>query len=430
MHLSTPRRLTPFAKSLVQAISLSALLMILAGCGESGGSAPAGNAVPAVGSAAPTTPGVTAPPVIGATAPTSKSVGHVFMIVLENKSYSRAFGATPGSSYLGTTLPSMGVLLRQYYGTGHASLDNYITMISGQPPNAITQADCPVFMDMSPGVVDPTSIGNIVIGQGCVFPTATSNIADQLEAAKLTWKGYMQDIDDGTTHSCRHPAINSQDTTESATAANQYATRHDPFMYFHSIIDDQARCDAHVIDLKLMDADLQSEATTPNFSFITPDLCADGHDSTCADPTQPGGFAGIDAFLRTVVPKIISSPAFLKDGLLLITFDESDDNPTDGNNACCDEQTGPNTTAPGAGNAGTNPTFLTYAGGGIIGGVIISPFTKPGTVSDVPYNHYSMLRSVENLFGLGHIGFAAQDGLVPFGADVYNNGVVPAGAGK
>jgi hypothetical protein len=403
---------------ILPAIALCASILVLAGCGSSGSAALASN-----GS------GGVSPP-IPVTTPTATTVGHVFMIVLENKSYSRAFGNPPGSTYLGTTLPSMGVLLRQYYGSGHASLDNYVTMISGQPPNILTQADCPLFVNMTPGVTDPLSVGGVLIGQGCVFPAATQNIADQLEAAKLSWKGYMEGIDNGTTHACRHPAIDSEDTTETATATDQYATRHNPFMYFHSIIDDQARCDAHVIDLKLLDADLQNAATTPNFSFITPDLCADGHDSTCADPSKPGGFAGIDAFLRTWVPKILDSPAFQKDGLLLVTFDESDDNPTDGNNACCNEQTGPNTTAPGAGNAGTNPQFLTYAGGGIIGAVVISPFTKPGTVSDVPYNHYSMLRSFENLFGLDHLGYAAQTGLVPFGADVYNNGVVPAGSDK
>jgi phosphatidylinositol-3-phosphatase len=50
---------------------------------------------------------------------------------------------------------------------------------------------------------------------------------------------------------------------------------------------------------------------------------------------------------------------------------------------------------------------------------LMSPFIKPGTVSDVPYNHYSMLRSVEDLFGLGHLGYAGEKGLASFGPDVY-----------
>ena len=61
-------------------------------------------------------------------------VGHVFIIVLENKSYATTFPATgtPPAPYLAQTLPAMGALLTQYHGTGHVSLDNYITMVGGQ----------------------------------------------------------------------------------------------------------------------------------------------------------------------------------------------------------------------------------------------------------------------------------------------------------
>ena len=78
----------------------------------------------------------------------------------------------------------------------------------------------------------------------------------------------------------------------------------------------------------------------------------------------------------------------------------------------------------------TDPT----PGGGDTGSVLISPFIKPGSTSDRVYNHYSWLRTMEDLFdvgraskgldGQGHIGYAAQLGLAPFGADVFNN---PAG---
>jgi hypothetical protein len=363
-------------------------------------------------------------------ATTATAVKHFFIIVLENKGYDTTFGSPPPSAYLAKDLPAMGVLLHKYYGTGHASLDNYISMISGQSPNAETQADCPVYHDVLPGVPDPTQTNGIVIGQGCVYPAATLTIADQLDAAHLTWKGYMQDMGndlarDGSA-TCSHPASNSQDGTESASATDQYATRHDPFVYFHSIIDDQARCDAHVVPLGGLDADLANAAATPNFVFITPDLCADGHDGSCADGTSPGGYDGIDAFLREWVPKILNSPAFKQDGMLLVTFDESDDNPTNGDDSCCGEVAGPNTTGAGAGDAGADPRFLTYSGGGLVGSVIVSPFTQAGTTSDVPYNHYSMLRSVENIFGLSHLGYAAASGLAPFGADVYSRGGVPA----
>jgi hypothetical protein len=55
-----------------------------------------------------------------------------------------------------------------------------------------------------------------------------------------------------------------------------------------------------------------------------------------------------------------------------------------------------------------------------VGAVLISPFIKPGTVSTVPYNHYSSLASWETLLGLGRLGEAAS---VPsiFGADVFES---------
>jgi hypothetical protein len=56
-----------------------------------------------------------------------------------------------------------------------------------------------------------------------------------------------------------------------------------------------------------------------------------------------------------------------------------------------------------------------------MGAVVISSKTTPGTVSDVAYNHYSLLRTIEDLNGLSHLGYAAQDGLRPFGADVFTD---------
>ena len=91
----------------------------------------------------------------------------------------------------------------------------------------------------------------------------------------------------------------------------------------------------------------------------------------------------------------------------------------------------------GARTAQTDPLFNATdptTGGGDTGSVLISPFIAPGTVSGVAYNHYSWLRTMEDLFavgksspgldGKGHIGYAAQPGLAPFGGDVFTN---PAG---
>ena len=88
-----------------------------------------------------------ATPVTRAAASPLPPIKHVFVIVLENKNFDETFGADSPAKYLNQTLLPQGKLLPQYYGTGHFSLDNYISMISGQPPNPQTQADCQFFND-------------------------------------------------------------------------------------------------------------------------------------------------------------------------------------------------------------------------------------------------------------------------------------------
>jgi hypothetical protein len=331
---------------------------------------------------------------------------HVFVIVLENKDFSRTFGDASPAPYLSKTLTSQGQLLTQYYGTGHQSLDNYVAMISGQAPNPATQADCGIYKDFVPSaaVIDPNGQA---VGQGCVYPTGVSTLANQLDASGHTWRGYMQDMK----NPCRHPALDAQDTTQSAKVGDQYAAKHNPFVYFHSIIDDDASCKAKVVDLSQLPANLANVNTTPNFSFITPDLCHDGHDTPCVD-SQPGGLTSADAFLQDVVPKILDSPAYQQDGLLLIAFDEAEVGNPASASACCGEIPGPNSAVPG----------IDGPGGGRVGGVVLSPFTAPGTTNDTPYNHYSLLRTLEDIFGVPHLGFAAANGLQAFGPEVFNAG--------
>jgi hypothetical protein len=210
--------------------------------------------------------------------------------------------------------------------------------------------------------------------------------------------------DNGT--ACAHPALGTPDRTQQASPTDQYATRHNPFVFFHSIIDDPAGCAARDVPLTGLQADLTSAATTPNLSFIVPDLCHDGHDATCADG-GPGGLPAADAFLRTWVPRITGSPAFRREGLLIVTFDEA----AGDSSACCGEPPGPNTPAPGGQSGGP--------GGGRTGAVLLSPFIRGGTTTSHQYNHYGLLRSVEDLFALPHLGYAAATGLRPFGPDIY-----------
>src|SRR5262249_9159139 len=62
---------------------------------------------------------------------------------------------------------------------------------------------------------------------------------------------------------------------------------------------------------------------------------------------------------------------------------------------------------------------LTGPGGGRVGAVVLSKYVRPGTIVTTPYNHYSLLRTIEDLFGLSHLGFAGQGGLLGFGLDVF-----------
>jgi phosphatidylinositol-3-phosphatase len=337
-------------------------------------------------------------------------VKHVFIVVLENEDGDVTFGPDSRIPYLSRTMRSQGAYLPNYYATGHLSLDNYISMVSGQAPNPQTQADCPTFTDFI-SLSGPDADGQFVnpLG-GCVYPPQVQTIANQLEAAGLTWKGYMEDMAakaPAEPASCRHPDIGAVDDTQTAEAGDQYATRHNPFVYFHSIIDTPS-CAQNDVDLSHLVPDLASAATTPNYSFITPDLCNDGHDEPCVDG-QPGGMTQANTFLQGLIPRITASPGFKDRGMVIVTFDEAE---THDSSACCNEQPGPNTPNPGGPTPGP--------GGGKIGAVFLSPCIRPGTTTEEAYNHYSLLRSIEDNFGLPHLGFAGQAGLRPFGEDILN----------
>lgn len=392
---------------------LTALAVTMAAC-SSGGSSVSTTTTTSGGSTTTTAPHGT-----GTGLP---AVRHAFVIMLENEGYAATFGNPAADPYLATTLPSQGALLSDYYGTGHLSNDNYISFVSGQAPNPSNQSDCQTFADF-PATATVAANGQIS-GSGCVFPASVPTVANQLTTAGLTWKGYMEDMGNLPTRepsTCGHPAVGATDLTQKAVPGDGYATRHDPFVYFHSIIDNTALCSSHVVPLGTatggmpagvppgttgLAKDLSSVASTPNLSFITPNLCNDGHDSPCVNQTgQASQLANIDAFLKQWVPLITNSPAFKKDGLLEVTFDEADIADA---TSCCGEVAGPASPNPG----------ISGPGGGRIGTVLISPFIHPGTTSTVPYNHYSSLATIEDLFGLSRLG-QAKTASATFGPDVF-----------
>jgi hypothetical protein len=383
-------------------------------------------------------------------------IKHVFVIVLENENFDVTFGSSAQNPFLKSTVLPAGVLLTNYFGIGHVSLGNYIAMISGQSLTTDTRLDCQVYKDFN--LTGVTTDGtNQAIGTGCVYPSSIPSLPDQLNDAGLSWKAYMEDMGNDPSResaTCGHPALNAADLTQSAEApkpdagvpeGDQYATRHNPFVYFHSIID-SPDCARNVVNFTNLASDLSSIATTANFVFITPNLCDDGHDGDgtgapgkgCVNGL-PGGLTSADAFLHTWVPKITASPAYLKDGLLIITFDEGGSSqtvtPVDGGvnvnlsfagTSCCNQQPGPNVTYPftitQAASATTSFTIsMASFGGDRTGTIMLSPFIKAGTQSAVPYNHYSLLKTLEDIYGLSHLGFANQPGLASMGTDVFSN---------
>jgi phosphatidylinositol-3-phosphatase len=361
-----------------------------------------------------------------------RRIKHVFVIVLENEGFDVTFGATSKAPFLSKTLPTQGVLLTQYFGTGHVSLDNYVAMLSGQAGTPQTRNDCTTYADF---ILTGTTPDGQAIGTGCVYPSSIKTLPDQLNAIGKTWRGYMEDMGNDPAResaTCGHPDLNTADHTQASEApsvavplGDQYASRHDPFVYFHSIID-SPDCGKNVVNLNQLPQDLAHEDATPNFVFITPNLCNDGHDAPCKNG-QPGGLVSADAFLQKWIPLIMASKAYQRDGLIVINFDESGLTVQASANGqlsitapglfCCNEQPGPNL-APFPQTTNLSPTVsLTFQnyGGDRTGAVLLSPFLKAGTVSDTPFNHYSLLKSLEDIFDTEeHLGYAGQPGLVGF----------------
>src|SRR5215475_4871944 len=105
-------------------------------------------------------------------------IRHVFVLLLENQAYGITFGNRSPAPYLARTLPSRGALLTQYYAIGHASLGNYIALVSGQAPNSATQLDCGVYENFRPSATALDAHGQLP-GSGCVYPRMVRSLPDQ-----------------------------------------------------------------------------------------------------------------------------------------------------------------------------------------------------------------------------------------------------------
>jgi hypothetical protein len=249
---------------------------------------------------------------------------HVAVIVMENEEFGHIIGShdTPFINALARRY----ALARSMYAITHPSLPNYLALTGGSPFGI--DSDC----------------------TDCRVPSATS-LADQLSAAGLSWKAYME----GLPHPCYRGA-----------SAGRYASKHDPFVYYGRVTASPTQC-AHVVALTQLSRDERAH-TLPRFAWITPDLCHDMHD--CAP-------ARGDAFLAGLVPPLLS--ALGPRGLLVLTWDEGTSN-----DGCC-----------------------RLAAGGHIVTILAGPLAAPRARLATPVDQYSILQTVEDLLGLRRLRGAA-----------------------
>lgn len=245
-----------------------------------------------------------------------KTLGYIFIIVEENQTYSDIIG-NPQAPYI-NSLISKYALATNYYAVAHPSLPNYLALTSGSTDGI--DSDC-----------NPPSAGCVV---------NVPNIADQIEASGRSWKEYAE----------------SMPSNCYSYNSGNYATKHNPFVYYADIIHNQSLCNSHVVPFTELLSDLSSINSTPNYAFITPNLCNDMHNCSIS--------VG-DSWLAKYVPAILQSKAFLtKPSLLAITWDE--------------------------GNSTNNHVATILAGSAI----------KNDYQSNLSFTHYSLLHTIEYVWGL------------------------------
>ncbi len=197
-----------------------------------------------------------------------------------------------------------------------------------------------------------TDFGITANGPPAIYHQSTTNhLVAQLRAAGISWKSYQEDIDG------QQVPLND---------VNGYAVRHNPVMYFDDVTG--TNCStyaygiAHIRPYSELAGDL-TNGTVARYNFITPNLCDDGHD-TCAPLNN--NLAQADTWLSAEIPKIMASPAYTDNGAIFITWDEgvNDDGP--------------------------------------IGMIVLSPLARGGGYSNnIAYKHSSLLRSMQETFGVG-----------------------------
>ncbi len=256
--------------------------------------------------------------------PGASQFGHVFIVTEENTNYASVIGSS-SMPYLNSLALQYG-LATQYYANTHPSIGNYFMLATGQ---IITNND---------------SYSTVV---------TVDNIVRELRAAGKTWKSYAEDL----------PSVGY-----TGPDVGNYARKHNVFALLSDVVNDATQV-TNLVPFTQFATDL-ANGTLPTFSNIVPNLCNDAHD--CSLSTA-------DTWLQNHIDPLIKSATFQQDGLLIIVFDES-------------------------GSDNTN-------GGGRIVWVVVSPKSKPGYVSTTLYQHQSTLRLI--LKGLGVTVFPGAAAMAP-----------------
>ena len=346
-------------------------------------------------------------PKAAAGAPATKlpPVKHVFVIMLSDEPYSAVFGPSSTAPYLAQTLERQGELLVGYHAVAHEELANEVALLSGQGPTLETAANCPNYTAITPA---SDGADGQVLGTGCVYPASTQTLPGQLQAKHLSLRAYVQGIDEAGTQlgACAHPTLGQPDPTALQSASTgAYATFRNPLVYFDSVLQAPA-CASDDVGLEGLKGDLAAAKRTPSVAYIVPDRCDDGNPTPCT-AGAPAGLAPANAFLKLVVPQILASKPYRESGLLVISVDEA---PSSGeyadSSSCCGQPLFPN--APARTLSGAP------RGGGGVGALLLSPYVKGGTTNQEPLNHFSLLRTIEDLFGLEHLGYAGLSAVKSF----------------
>jgi hypothetical protein len=363
-----------------------------------------------------------APPATPAPLP---AITHVWLIVLSGQSFTQALAKSSEDPYLTKSLLPKGTLLSDYAANAGSPLANDIGLISGQASNPETQQNCPTYSPVQPPTVNPKS--GLTEGVGCVYPQAAQTLADQLTTAGLTWRAYLEGMagngsaapatptagaptpattpantatPPGTdtepsaaqTTTCRHPALGTPDPAHTATPGQPYLAFRNPFVYFDSLLE-SGSCTSDDVDLSQLGSDLGASAGPANLSWIAPSACDDGSTTPCS-PGAPAGLKAADAFLRQTIPAITKTSAYADHGLIVITSDAAGaDSPS----------------TSGTGSTTTEP----------VGVLLLSPFVRTNARVSGTYNQFSLLKSLERLFGVPLLGHAADPSVTALGAEVY-----------